>query len=360
MKRKTTYRTMQSRDLFFEEDKTRDAMHGMGNPLEQVQEMIDFEMFRPMLEEALENKNRKNNAGRKPFDPVLMFKILFLQRYYGLADHNTQYQILDRLSFRDFLGIQTASDVPDEKTVWKYREALTKTGTYDKLFEQFSAYMAGKGLVFTEGKIIDASFVEAPRQRNTRDENKQIKEGKGEDLWKDNEHKKRHKDVDARWTKKRDEVHYGYKNHAKVDRKTKMIDKYHTTPASVHDTGGIDPLLEEKDRGQDMYLDAGYVGDTVRDAVKAVGMTPVVCEKGYRNRPLTDEQKANNRRKSKVRCRVEHVFGFMEGAMGGLVVRSIGLERAKANVALTSLVYNVCRFIQIRRYHSDWLVQEAL
>lgn len=290
MKRKTTYRKMQSRDLFFEEDKTRDAMHGMGNPLEQVQEMIEFEMFRPMLEEALENKNRKNNAGRKPFDPVLMFKILFLQRYYGLADHTTQYQILDRLSFRDFLGIQTASDVPDEKTVWKYREALTKTGTYDKLFEQFSAYMAGKGLVFTEGKIIDASFVEAPRQRNTRDENKQIKEGKG----------------------------------------------------------------------QDMYLDAGYVGDTVSDAVKAVGMTPVVCEKGFRNRPLTDEQKADNRRKSKVRCRIEHVFGFMEGAMGGLVVRSIGLERAKANVALTSLVYNVCRFIQIRRYHSDWLVQEAL
>jgi len=290
MKRKTTYRKMQSRDLFFEEDKTRDAMHGMGNPLEQVQEMIEFEMFRPMLEEALENKKRKNNAGRKPFDPVLMFKILFLQRYYGLADHTTQYQILDRLSFRDFLGIQTASDVPDEKTVWKYREALTKTGTYDKQFEQFSAYMAGKGLVFTEGKIIDASFVEAPRQRNTRDENKQIKEGKG----------------------------------------------------------------------QDMYLDAGYVGDTVSDAVKAVGMTPVVCEKGFRNRPLTDEQKADNRRKSKVRCRIEHVFGFMEGAMGGLVVRSIGLERAKANVALTSLVYNVCRFIQIRRYHSDWLVQEAL
>lgn len=108
-----------------------------------------------------------------------------------------------------------------------------------------------------------------------------------------------------------------------------------------------------------MYLDAGYVGDAVSDAVKAVGMTPVVCEKGYRNRPLSEEQKAANRKKSKVRCRIEYVFGFMEGAMGGLVVRSIGLERAKANVALTSLVYNVCRFIQIRRYHSDWLAREV-
>ena len=81
-----------------------------------------------------------------------------------------------------------------------------------------------------------------------------------------------------------------------------MIDKYHTTSASVHDTGGIEPLLEEKDNGQDMYLDAGYVGDAVSDAIKAIGMNPVVCEKGYRNRPLTEEQKAANRKKSKVRC----------------------------------------------------------
>ena len=263
------------------------------------------------------------------------------------------------MSFRDFLGIQTASDVPDEKTVWKYREALTKSGTYDKLFDEFSAYMAGRGLVFTEGKIIDASFVEAPRQRNTREENKKIKEGEGDDLWKNNDNKKSHKDIDARWTKKRDEVHYGYKGHAKADSKTKIIEKYHTTPANVHDTGGVEPLLDEKDKGQDMYMDAGYVGPGVSESVKAVGMNPVICEKGYRNRPLSDEQKENNRRKSRVRCRIEHIFGFMEGAMGGLVVRSIGLTRAKANVAMTCLVYNVFRFIQIRRYHSDWLAEEA-
>lgn len=355
MKRKITYRKMQSRDLFFEEDKTLNAMQTMGNPLDQVSKLIDFEMFRSQLEEALENKARKNNAGRKPFDPVLMFKILFLQRYYGLGDHNTQYQILDRLSFRDFLGIQTATDVPDEKTIWKYREALTSSGVYDNLFENFSSYMASQGLVFTEGKIIDASFVEAPRQRNTRDENKEIKDGKGDDLWSDNEHKKSHKDVDARWTKKRDEVHYGYKNHAKADRKTKLIEKYHTTDASVHDSNGVEALLDEKDNGQDLYLDAGYVGDNVRDAVQKVGMNPVVCEKGYRNRPLTESQKEDNRRKSRVRCRIEHIFGFMEGAMGGLVVRTIGIARAKANVAMTCLVYNIFRFIQIRRYHADWL-----
>ena len=135
-----------------------------------------------------------------------------------------------------------------------------------------------------------------------------------------------------------------------------MIEKYHTTDASVHDTGGIAPLLDKSDEGQEMCLDAGYVGDSVSKAVESVGMIPVVCEKGYRNRPLTEDQKAENRRKSKVRCRIEHVFGFMEGTMGGLVVRTIGLKRAKANVALTCLVYNVFRYLQIRRYHEDWIV----
>ena len=103
-----------------------------------------------------------------------MFKVLFLQRYYGLSDHQIEYQIVDRTSFRKF-GIECVDDVPDEKTVWKYRELLTNTGVYDKLFRNFS-FMESKGLQFIEGRIIDASFVIAPRQRNTRDENEQIKQ----------------------------------------------------------------------------------------------------------------------------------------------------------------------------------------
>ena len=110
---------------------------------------------------------------------------------------------MDRTSFRAFLGIENVDDVPDEKTIWKYREALPSVGAYDKLFEDFRTFMEAKGLQFNEGRIIDASFVVAPRQRNTREENAKIKEGKGDELWNDNPHKKFHKDVDARWTKAR-------------------------------------------------------------------------------------------------------------------------------------------------------------
>ena len=148
-------------------------------------------------------------------------------------------------------------------------------------------------------------------------------------------HKRSHKDIDARWTKKRGDNHCGYKDHVKADKKTKLIEKYHTTDASVHDSNVVAPLIDEKDKGQDLWLDAGYVGK--EDVVGKCGMHPIICEKGYKNHPLTDGQKKSNREKSHTRCLIEHVFGFVEGAMNGSLVRSIGMIRAKAATALTCL-----------------------
>jgi len=116
-------------------------------------------------------KECKTGAGRPQIDVVLMLKVLFLQRYYGLGGHQIQYQMVDRTSFRQFLGIHTVREVPDEKTVWAYREALSVDGTFDELFSDFREFLDPKGLSFSEGKIIDATFVEAPKQRNTREEN---------------------------------------------------------------------------------------------------------------------------------------------------------------------------------------------
>jgi IS5 family transposase len=357
MEKTTIYRRPMGENLF-EEEFTVEALSLMGNPLERLSRRVDFEMFRPILEEALLTKEVKSAAGRKPIDVVLMFKVIFLQRYYGLGDHQIQYQIIDRTSFRQFLGIHTVAEVPDEKTVWACRNRLSQCGAFDHLFDEFRSYLDSLGLSFSEGKIIDATFVEAPHQHNTHEENRQIKAGNGKDLWqaedgdsakekKRKAHKRAHKDTDARWAKKRGERHYGYKDHVKADKKTKLIEKYATTDASVHDSNVIEPLIEEKDKGQDLWLDAGYVGK--EDVVTKCGMKPVICEKGYRNHPLTDEQKKNNREKSRSRCLIEHIFGFVEGAMNGSFVRSIGIIRAKASTALTCLVYNIFRYEQLCR-----------
>ena len=109
-------------------------------------------------------------------------------------------------------------------------------------------------------------------------------------------------DIDARWIKKRDEKHYGYKGHTKADKKSKLIESYHTTASSTHDSNVISQLITDKDKGQRLYLDAGYEGR--EDVVKANAMRPVICEKGHRNHPLTKKQKKRNRKKSRRRCRV--------------------------------------------------------
>lgn len=333
----------------FDEQETQERLSKIGNPLEMISEVIDFEIFREKLESKLLNRNKKNNAGAKPYDVVMMFKIMILQRYYGLGDTQIEYQILDRLSFKKFLGLESGDKVPDEKTVWLFRENLTKSGLVKEIFEQFRQYLETEGLIMNEGKMVDASFTVAPRQRNTRDENKMIKEGRGEELWNDKPNKKRHKDIDARWTKKNDETFYGYKNHAKVDTKSKFIDNYEVTDASVHDSQPLDDLLSEEDEGQDFYADSAYTGEEQDKVIDKYKMNNKVNEKGYHNKPLTDEQKTSNREKSKTRARVEHVFGFMEQNMNGLIVRSVGIVRATGIIGLINLTYNLFRYEQVVR-----------
>lgn len=342
------YKTTGNRGLF-DEQETLDKLITIGNPLVMISEVIDFELFRTALECKLLNHNKKNNAGAKPYDVVMMFKIMILQRYYGLGDTQIEYQILDRMSFRKFLGLESGDKVPDEKTVWAFRETLTRGGLVEDIFAQFNQHLCSQGLVVNEGKMVDASFTIAPRQRNTREENRIIKEGKGDGLWNDKPNKKRHKDIDARWTKKNNETFYGYKNHAKVDAKSKFIDTYTVTDASVHDSQALDDLLTEKDGAQEFYADSAYTGEEQEKVIAKYKMQNRVHEKGYRNNPLTEGQKAGNTEKSKTRARVEHVFGFMEQSMKGLVVRSVGMLRATGIIGLINLTYNLFRYEQVLR-----------
>lgn len=339
----------------FEQENTMESLSKMGNPLVVLKDIIDFEQFRSILESLFANDHKKSSAGRKPIDPVFMLKVLFLQRLYNISDHQIEYQIKDRMSFREFLDIQSVDDVPDEKTVWKYRDIMSESGVGERLFAKFNEQLASMGLIVNEGKIVDASFVIVPKQRNTREENKKIKEGKGNELWNDNPHKKCHKDIDARWTKKGGVNYYGYKDHTVVIEKTKIIRNFVVTPASVHDSTPVGILIEgDNNEGEFCWFDSAYVG--TEEMVKSKGLTPLIIEKGYRYKSLTEEQKENNRVKSKTRCRIEHVYGFMEQSMKGLFFRGVGILRAVFYIGFTNLVYNMCRLVQIKKYHPEWII----
>ena len=330
---------MKQISLFAEENRLQ-KLSELGDCLERLR-IIDWESFRPTIALAL-IRERKSNAGRPPFDCILLFKIIILQRLYNLSDDQTEYQINDRMSFMRFLGLGLDDKVPDAKTIWLFKDTLTKAGIIDRLFSQFNQMLEERGIITHKGTIVDATFVDAPRQRNSRDENKKIKNGEIPEEWKEEPHKMAQKDVDARWTKKGDEKHYGYKNHVKVDSDSKLILDYAVTPANVHDSNEFENFFNEQDEVG--YADSAYVGKKLPKHVRNE-----VCEKGCRNKPLTDEQKENNRRKSKIRCRIEHVFAYMTMSMHGLSVRSIGIERAAFNIGLTNLVYNLCRYSFLSR-----------
>ncbi len=141
---KRAYRKLGNQGLFDSEERTS-MLSALGNPLERLAETVDFEMFRETLEaglyrETLEAglyRERLTNAGTKPYDYVLMFKILVLQRMYNLSDEQAEYQIVDRTSFRDFLGLSSGDKVPDARTIWAFREQLTRKALHDRLFADF-------------------------------------------------------------------------------------------------------------------------------------------------------------------------------------------------------------------------------
>src|SRR5215469_15633310 len=249
----------------FDKEETSAKLTKLGNPLEKLHKVIDFEMFRSILEANMLNHEKKNNSGQKPYDVVMMFKIILLKRFYNLSDEQTEYQINDRLSFKEFLGLRSGDKVPDSRTIWVFQDNLIQKNLEEKLFLLFHKYLDDLGLFVNEGKIVDASFVEVPRQRNKKEENAKIKAGEGDELWNDQPRKKCQKDIDARWTEKGGEKFYGYKDHAKIDTKSKLIDTYEVTSAEVHDSQPLEKLLKEGDQGQELHADSAYTGEPINN-----------------------------------------------------------------------------------------------
>jgi IS5 family transposase len=249
-----------------------------------------------------------------------------------------------------FLGLQLESRVPDAKTIWLFRERLKDLNLVEELFEKFHEQLAAQGYVAKAGQMTDATFVEVPRQRNNREENATIKSGKIPQEWYQNPNKLRQKDTDARWVKKNNEHYYGYKNHINADQTNKLVQSFAVSNAAVHDSQVFEELLDQtidtEGKKRPIYADSAYRSKDQEESLADKGFESQIHEKGTRCHPLTDEQKASNRIKSKTRARVEHVFGAQH-AMGGHIVRTIGIARARAKIGMMNLVYNMRRLVQL-------------
>jgi IS5 family transposase len=334
---------------FFDVENQLDKIYQINTFLPNLNALINWEIFRSDLSQVHE-KERLSNAGRKPFDVVLMLKVLVLKKLYNLSDEQTELQIRDRLSFRDFLGLNFSDIVPDAKTIWLFSERLKQLCIEEALFDCFHEELERQGFQAKSGSITDGTFVEVPKQRNTKKENEQIKSCEVPERIASNPHVLAQKDLDAQWAKKGNETHFGYKNHVRIDDEYKFIRGYGVTGAATHDSVPfLDVLPEEPEYpDQEVFADSAYTGEEIDTKLKGRGYVPMICEKGYRSKPLTEDQKATNRVKSSVRCRVEHVFGAMKMRMGDEVLRSIGFARAKFWIGMRNLAYNMGRFVSLK------------
>ena len=336
---------------FFDIAKRYAGLDAKNDPLVKIDEAVRWEDFRSSLEATwrLRPEERKSKAGRKPWDAVVMFKAIVLCELYNLSDDQVEYQLRDRLSFMRFMGLGLEDKVPDAKTVWLYREQLARAGMVEALFDELDGYLKEPGYLAMGGQIIDASIVPVPKQRNSRDDNAKIKEGETPEGWEDKPAKRSQKDADARWTKKHGKSHYGYKNHVNVDRRHKLVRRYQVTDAAVHDSQVVDDLLDPDNTASDVWADSAYRSAEIEAKLKEKGLKSRIHRKGDRNKPLAEREKRGNKTRSKVRARVEHVFGAQSNDMGGTLVRSIGLVRAKARIGLKNLTYNMRRLVQLER-----------
>ena len=245
---------------FWDIDEHYARLSEAGDPLETLNGLVPWEVFRKPLAKALKRSDGAR-GGRPAYDSVMMFKILVLQALYGLSDDQAEFQIQDRLSFMRFLGLGLEDKVPDAKTIWLFRERLTQAGAMTALFARFDRHLDKAGYLAMGGQIVDATIVAAPKQRNSDGEKADIKEGKVPEAW-----------------------------------------------------------LERN----------GYVSD--------------IHHKKPKGRPMSEATARANGRRSKVRARVEHVFAHQKARMG-LIVRTIGIARAKTKIGMANLTYNLLRFV---------------
>jgi IS5 family transposase len=343
---------------FFGMDERLRALPAAGGPLERLASVVNFELFRAELEAAPRRSDR-SRGGRPPYDAVVMFRVLVLQALHTLSDEQAEYRLRDRLSFMRFAGLAPHEPVPDATTIWLFRERLVRAGAIEKLFARFDAVLREQGLLAMGGQILDATIIQARPARLTA-EKAVVRRGKVPEGW--SPARTARVDRDARWTLRRGRKRspagggsgskrqavaivvpvFGYKNHVGIDRAHGLIRTWSVTHAAAHDGGRPGALLDPATTA------SGVRGDTAYRSAADLGLLARRGRAGHpqrekpRGKPMPRHVARGNATRGKVRAAVEHVFAAQKRRLG-LLVRTVGLARARAKIALANLAYNLTR-----------------
>lgn len=274
------------------------------------------------------DKSNTGKGGRKPLPFEWKIKMLFLQYTFNLSDEELEDQLIDRLSFQKFVGINFDQEIPDFTTMWHFKEALIQHRLMDRLFSSIDHQLRLSGLVLKKGTIVDATIIETTT--------KPMKEAKRETAAKNSQ-----LDTDARGTEKNGNKYYGYKGHVGVDAESKLIRKRSFTPASVHDSQELEKLLSGDERS--IFGDKAYPVDQQKTIARKLGIYYGILDKKKKGKDLSNKQKKRNKQKSSVRAGVEHVFAFMKKKLKMGLAQAKNIARNALRFDMNCIVYNVLR-----------------
>jgi len=284
------------------------------------------------------DKSNTDKGGRKPLPFDWKVKMLFLQYAFNLGDEELEDQLIDRLSFQKFVGINFDQEIPDFTTLWYFKEALIQHKLMDRIFSSINHQLELHGLILKKGTIADATIIES--------DNKPLSKQKREEL----ENKPSVQiDTEAKSTEKNGKKYFGYKGHIGVDVESKLIRKRKFTPASVHDSQAFEDVLSGDEKS--IWADKAYPTDQHKRIARTVGIFYGVLDKKKKGKELSGKQQKRNKQKSSVRAAVEHPFAFMRKKLKMGLAMAKNMARNALRFDMNCILYNVLR--------ADWLLKRA-
>lgn len=296
--------------------------------LSAIEKLVDWGALVEIVKRL--DKTKEGRGGRPPISFEIKLKMLFLQYTFNLSDEELEDQLIDRLSFQQFVGLRYDQEIPDFTTVWHFKEALVKNKLMDAVFASIVGQIEAKGLILKKGTIVDATIISSANRPLSRQRRDELEEKPSSQI-----------DTDAQSTAKNWKKYFGYKGHIGIDAESKIIRKRAFTPAGVHDLREMENCLSGDE--QSIWADKNYRCRRDKVAARQMGIYYGVLDKRARGKKLSNRQLKRNKKKSRVRAAVEHPFAFMKKKLKVRVLAAKNKMRNALRFDMWCIVYNVLR-----------------
>lgn len=317
----------------FADDLVADATRG--SPiLQRVEELVDWTEV-----EVLLSPLRRGSMGAPAYPALALFKALLLQQWHGLSDPGLEEALVDRLSFRHFLGLSLSEAVPDHSTLWRFREQLANSGLAERAFALITSQIESSGFVLKRGTLIDASLVRSAVNPPPPPAQPSAPDADGRPASK---LVRSPLDPDAAWTRKENKYSFGYKMHVAMDQGSRVIRRLAFTAANINESMAADALISGDEAI--VYADKAYDSHARRARLKAMGIRDGIMRKGNRWHDLGFWATRRNAVISHRRATVEPLFALLKRVYGFGRARYRGLTRNAAAFHLAATAINLRRW----------------